>query len=164
MGAGKTTIGGKLAENLGMQFIDLDQEIERKTGAQIPLIFELEGEAGFRKRESRIFKALSQKKHLVLATGGGVILSKENRDTLKKSGVVIYLMAPLEQLLKRTAKDRNRPLLQTENPRQTLANILKEREHYYKEVADICIETDQKLLRDIVHEISQLLINFEKTS
>jgi len=162
MGAGKTTIGGKLAENLGMQFIDLDHEIEQKTGADIPLIFELEGEAGFRKRETQIFEELSNINHLVLATGGGAIISKKNRDILKKTGLVIYLRAPIDQLLKRTAKDRNRPLLQTSNPRLALATLLEQREPFYEDVADMTVETDQKLLRDIVHEITQSLISVEK--
>ena len=157
MGAGKTTIGSKLAENLGKQFIDSDQEIEKKTGASIPLIFELEGEEGFRKRESQTLESLSQMNNLVLATGGGAVISKENRLLLKRSGFVIYLQAPLEQLLKRTAKDRNRPLLQTDNPEKVLADLLKQREPLYQEVADLTFETHQKNLKDIISEITLLV-------
>lgn len=157
MGAGKTTIGSKLAENLHKQFIDSDQEIERKTGATIPLIFDLEGEAGFRKRETETLATLTQQNNLVLATGGGAVISEKNRNLLKQNGFVIYLQAPLDQLLKRTAKDRNRPLLQTEDPRETLANLLRQREPFYKEVADLTYETTHKNLRDIICEITQLL-------
>jgi len=157
MGAGKTTIGNKLAESLNKQFFDSDHEIERKTGAAIPLIFELEGEQGFRKRESEIIEELTKKNDLILATGGGAIISKANRQLLKRTGFVIYLQAPLDQLLKRTEKDRNRPLLQTANPRATLANLIEKREPFYKEVADLTFETDQKNLRDIVSEITKIL-------
>ena len=157
MGAGKTTIGNKLAEVLNKQFVDSDHEIEQKTGASIPLIFELEGETGFRKRESQILEDLTQKNNIILATGGGAIISEENRALLKRTGFVIYLQAPLDQLLKRTAKDRNRPLLQTENPRKVLAKLLEQREPFYKEVADLTFETNQKSLRDIVSDITQLL-------
>ncbi len=162
MGAGKTTIGSRLADSLGMQFIDLDQEIEQKTGADIPLIFELEGEVGFRKRESQALQEAAQRKHFVLATGGGAVISKKNRDLLKTMGFTIYLRASLDQLLKRTAKDRSRPLLQTANPRQTLAAILEKRECHYEEVADMIIDTDQKFMRDILHEITQSLTHPEK--
>ena len=157
MGAGKTTIGNKLAEILNKQFIDSDYEIEQKTGASIPLIFELEGEIGFRKRETQILEELTQKNNTILATGGGAIISAKNRALLKRTGFVIYLQAPLDQLLKRTAKDRNRPLLQTENPRKVLAKLLEQREPYYQEVADLIYETNQKPLRDIAAEITQLL-------
>ena len=157
MGAGKTTIGSKLAENLGKQFFDSDQEIEQKTGASIPLIFELEGESGFRKRESQIIESLTQMNNIVLATGGGAVISEHNRALLTRSGFVIYLQAPLEQLIKRTAKDKNRPLLQSDNPEQVLSNLLKQREPFYKEVADLTFETHHKNLRDIITEITQVL-------
>jgi len=157
MGAGKTTVGSRLADSLDLPFIDLDHEIEQKTGADIPLIFELEGEAGFRKRESQALQEAAQRKHFILATGGGAVISKKNRNLLKAMGFTIYLRASLDQLLKRTAKDRNRPLLQTANPRQTLATLLEKREHYYKDVADMVVDTDQKLMRDILQEITQSL-------
>lgn len=159
MGAGKTTIGSKLAEHLGMDFIDIDHEVERKTGADIPLIFELEGEEGFRKRECQALKEASLKHNIVVATGGGAIIKEQNRSILNSTGLTIYLRAPLEQLLKRTNKDRNRPLLQTGDPQKTLAALLKKREHFYESVADLTIETGQKQLRDIVSEITQLLDN-----
>lgn len=164
MGTGKTTIGCKLAEQLGMDFIDIDNEIERKTGADIPLIFELEGEEGFRKRESLALKEASIKSNIVIATGGGAIIKKQNRNILNSTGLTIYLRTPLEQLIKRTEKDRNRPLLQTEDPEKTLADLLKKREHLYEDVADIIFETDKKPLRDIISEITQLLDNTESNS
>ena len=157
MGAGKTTIGTKLAEALNKRFIDSDKEIEQKTGANIPLIFELEGEEGFRKRESEVLQELTNEKDIVLATGGGAILREENRRYLAQRGVVIYLRAPLEQLLHRTAKDKNRPLLQTGNPQKTLAKILETRECYYREVADIVYETDKKTIKEIIKDIIKQL-------
>jgi len=153
MGAGKTTIGLKLAERLHKTFIDSDREIENKTGASIPLIFELEGEAGFRKRESEVIKDLTIKPNIVLATGGGAILQKENRQALINNGFVIYLSAPIDQLVARTSKDKNRPLLQTANPEKVLADILEKREPYYKEVADIVFETSKKSIREIIDRI-----------
>jgi len=159
MGAGKTTIGLKLAENMHKTFIDSDHEIEQNTGATIPLIFDLEGEQGFRERETRVLSDLTQKNHIVLATGGGAVIKEENRKMLMQRGFVIYLQAPLDQLLERTAKDRNRPLLQTENPRKTLSDLLEKRELFYKEVADLIFETGKKPIRDIVSEITKMLEN-----
>lgn len=159
MGAGKTTIGLKLAENLQKTFIDSDHEIEQITGATIPLIFELEGEPGFRERETRVLSSLTLKNDIVLATGGGVVIKDENRKILKQRGYVVYLQAPLDQLLERTSKDRNRPLLQTDNPRKTLSDLLEKREPFYREVADLIFETEKKPIRDIVTEITKLLEN-----
>lgn len=153
MGAGKTTIGHKLAEKLGKTFLDSDREIENKTGANIPLIFELEGESGFRKRESETIAELTQRPNIVLATGGGAVLQENNRRMLRKNGYVIYLRAPLEQLIARTSKDKNRPLLQTANPEKVLADILEKREPYYKEVADLVFETNKKSIREIIERI-----------
>ncbi|MEJ2567017.1 MAG: shikimate kinase [Gammaproteobacteria bacterium] len=118
MGAGKSTIGRHLAKSLGMEFVDSDHELERRTGASIPLIFDVEGEAGFRQREKKLIDELTQRNRIVLATGGGVVLDPDNRAWLRERGRVIYLYATVEQLLTRTAKDRNRPLLQTADPRR----------------------------------------------
>ena len=153
MGAGKTTIGKQLARQLGRDFYDSDREIEEHTGANIPLIFELEGEEGFRKREKNILIELTQKKEIVLATGGGVVLDPDNRTQLAKHGFVIYLSAPLTQLFNRTSKDRSRPLLQTENPRKKLEEIIAARDPLYREVADIIIETDDKPVRNVVKNL-----------
>lgn len=153
MGAGKTTIGKQLAQQTGRDFYDSDREIEKHTGANIPLIFELEGEEGFRKREKNILIELTQKKDIVLATGGGAVLDPDNRTQLSEHGFVIYLNAPLTQLLNRTAKDRNRPLLQTENPREKLKQIIETRDPLYREIADIIIETDDKPVRNVVKNL-----------
>lgn len=153
MGAGKTTIGFKLADRLGKTFIDSDREIEERTGANIPLIFELEGEIGFRKRESEIIEELSQRHNIVLATGGGAIIQEANRKLLKRNGFVIYLRAPLAQLIARTAKDKNRPLLQHPNPEKVLGEILKTREPFYTEVADLVFETNKKSVKEIIEQI-----------
>ena len=157
MGAGKTTIGKQLAQQSGREFYDSDREIEEHTGANIPLIFELEGEEGFRKREKNILIELTQKQGIVLATGGGAVLDPDNRAQLSKHGFVIYLRAPLAQLLKRTCKDRNRPLLQTENPRKKLEEIVASRDPLYQEVADIIIETDDRPVRNVVKNLLSTL-------
>lgn len=157
MGAGKTTIGKQLAQQLGREFYDSDRVIEEHTGANIPLIFELEGETGFRKREKNILAELLQKNDIVLATGGGVVLDQENRELLSKSGFVIYLNAPLSQLINRTSKDKNRPLLQTDDPQKKLEEILSVRDPLYREVADEIIKTDVSPVRNVVKKIITLV-------
>ncbi len=141
MGAGKTTLGQQLARALKLRFLDSDRVIEERTGADIPLIFELEGEEGFRRREAKIIDELTQQDGLVLATGGGAVLREENRRHLRQRGLVIYLHAPLAQLLERTRRDRNRPLLQTENPEARLRQLLEERTPLYRDTAHLTIET-----------------------
>ncbi len=157
MGAGKSTIGRLLARELGLAFKDSDRVIEERTGASIPLIFELEGELGFRDREQQVIAELMQCRGLVLATGGGAILRPENRSTLVSGSLVVYLHTSVEHQLERTARDRNRPLLQTDNPRQVLEDLLKVREPLYREVADIIIETDTRPPRLVVQEILEQL-------
>ena len=157
MGAGKTTIGKQLARQLGRTFYDSDRAIEKQTGANIPWIFEMEGEEGFRRREKTIIAELTNKQNIVLATGGGVILDPENRDQITRQGFVIYLSAPLDQLFNRTAKDKNRPLLQTDNPRKKLEEILSIRDPLYREVADIVIETDGSPARGVVKKLMTLV-------
>ena len=156
MGAGKTTIGKQLAQQLGREFYDCDRVIEEHTGADIPLIFELEGEQGFRKREKNMLLELTQKEDIVLATGGGAVLDPENRKQLTKSGFVIYLNAPLSQLINRTSKDKNRPLLQTADPRKKLEEIMAVRDPLYREVADAIIETDGSPVRNVVKKLVTL--------
>ncbi|MFZ0467298.1 MAG: shikimate kinase AroK [Thiogranum sp.] len=153
MGAGKSTIGRQLARALGLEFVDSDREIEIRTGVDIPLIFELEGESGFRRREHQVIELLTARKGIVLATGGGAVLDPNNRKCLAARGKVIYLHTSVEQQLQRTAHDRSRPLLQTENPRQTLEALLATRDPLYREVADWVIETDGCRVRDVVQEI-----------
>lgn len=157
MGAGKTTVGRQLAKALGKEFYDCDREIEKTTGADIPLIFELEGEEGFRKREQNMLAELTENTNVVIATGGGAVLAKENRANLVSRGFVIYLRAPLEFLVKRTSRDRHRPLLQTENPRERLEEIIAEREPLYKQVADMTVTTDQRSIKLVVKDILKRL-------
>lgn len=157
MGAGKSTIGRQLAKQLGMPFYDSDHEIESRTGVDIPLIFELEGEAGFRKREVAIIDELTGLPDIVLATGGGAILDPQNREHLKSRGRVIYLHATVDQQLRRTRKDRNRPLLQTGNPRAKLEELLEIRDPLYRETAGLIVETDGMRVRDVVKKIMQRL-------
>lgn len=157
MGAGKTTIGRQLAKSLGRKFYDSDKEIEKRTGASIPLIFELEKEEGFRKRESAMIKELVNIEGAVIATGGGVVLNKQNREILSKQGFVIYLCAPVEQLIRRTARDKNRPLLQTENPTQTIKDLLKIRDPLYREVASLVLETEGFSVTQVVNKLKKLI-------
>lgn len=157
MGAGKTTIGRQIAKNLGVEFVDSDHEIEQRTGASIPLIFEIEGEEGFRRREREVIDDLTRRKGIVLATGGGAVLDTANRNHLAGRGTVIYLRASLDHLLKRTARDRNRPLLHTEDPRARLEGIMKIREPLYREIADIIIDTDSNTVRATVRMIEDQL-------
>jgi shikimate kinase len=157
MGAGKSTIGRQLSKRLNKEFHDSDHEIEARTGVDIPLIFELEGEAGFRKREQAIIEELTRIPDIILATGGGAILDPENRRHLSARGRVIYLHATVNQQLKRTRRDRNRPLLQTADPRAKLEELMAIREPLYREIADVIIETDGKRVRDVVRQIIQQL-------
>ena len=140
MGAGKTTIGSQLARKLKLRFVDTDHEIEARTGVHIPLIFEIEGEAGFRKREAQVLAALTQEDGLVLATGGGVVLDAQNRANLSDRGLVVYLDLSPEVLWERLRQDKKRPLLQVADPLKRLREIYAERDPLYREVADIIIE------------------------
>ena len=144
MGVGKTTIGRQLAKLLDYDFVDSDHEIEAKSGASIPWIFDVEGEQGFRQREQSMIDTLTQKSNIVLATGGGVVIREENRRVLRERGIVVYLKADVAELLRRTAHDKNRPLLQTDDPGATLSALIAEREPWYLEVADIVFDTQRK--------------------
>ncbi|MCK5663480.1 MAG: shikimate kinase AroK [Thiotrichaceae bacterium] len=159
MGAGKTTIGRQIAKIFSYDFYDSDREIEERTGASIPLIFDLEGEEGFRKREINVIANLCTKKHIVLATGGGAILKKENQDALKRSGTIVYLSADIDDLLERTAKDKNRPLLQADNPKAILKKILIDREPIYSKLADIILITNKMTVHTAVKELESKLRN-----
>lgn len=153
MGAGKSTIGRQLSSVLKKEFKDSDHEIVARTGASIPLIFEIEGEEGFRKRESAMIDELTSMDNLVLATGGGAVLNEENRRWLSERGVVIYLYASLDQLFERTRRDRNRPLLQTEDPKGKLEQLMSVRDPIYREVADMVVHTDDRSIKSVVKEI-----------
>ena len=157
MGAGKTTIGRALAKKLNKRFVDSDHEIESRTGTTIPVIFEIEGEESFRKREADVIRELSAQQDIVLATGGGAILRAETRAYLKQRGTVIYLRAGINQILQRTGRDKNRPLLQTADPRRKLEELSRQRDPYYREVADFVIETGRPNVQFLVQAIlSQL--------
>lgn len=157
MGAGKTTIGKLLAKRLDKIFIDSDHEIEQRTGVNIPLIFELEGEAGFRARESAVIEDLTQQQDIVLATGGGVVLSLQNRSNLRRNGTVVYLRAKVEDLWHRTRHDKNRPLLQTADPLAKLKELFAQRDPLYREVADITVDSGAQSVHALVHQIEQQL-------
>nr|VFJ74672.1 MAG: shikimate kinase [Candidatus Kentron sp. FW] len=153
MGVGKTSVGRQLAKFLGKQFVDSDREIEARAGAAVSLLFELEGEPGFRLREQSTIDELTRREGIVLATGGGAILVRENRIRLANRGIVIYLYAPIERLIQRTSGDRNRPLLQTADPRGRLEKIVKEREPFYRQVADMVVSADGKSPRHVANHI-----------
>ncbi len=153
MGAGKSTVGRILADKLGYLFMDSDQEIETRTGVTIPVIFDIEGEKGFRSREAQVIEDLTKKKMAVLATGGGAVINLENRKNLRSRGFVVYLRSSIENLVQRTRNNRNRPLLQTANPVKTLKKLLLERSPYYEEVADLIVETEQTSVHQVVREI-----------
>ncbi len=157
MGAGKTTIGRQLARNLKLEFIDSDHEIEQRAGADIPWIFDVEGEAGFREREQRVIAELTHREGIVLATGGGVVMRQENRTALGGRGLVIYLRATVAQQLLRTNRDRQRPLLQTGDPEQTLRELMKVRDPLYREIADYVVDTDGLSARIVAQQITQTL-------
>lgn len=157
MGAGKSTIGRQLATILNYDFYDSDHEIEARTGADIPWIFDVEGEAGFRKRESSMIDELTQLDGVVIATGGGAITHEINRKNLATRGVVVYLRTSVEQQLERTARDRNRPLLQTDEPRKVLTELMKVRGPLYEEVADIVVDTGDGGIRDVAQHIVNML-------
>ncbi len=157
MGAGKTTIGRQLAQLLHLEFLDSDQAIEARAGADIPWIFDVEGEAGFREREARIIEQLTQLNGIVLATGGGAILRPENRAALAARGSVVYLHATIRQQLERTSKDKNRPLLQVADPGGRLRELMEERDPLYREIADHIIETDGHSARAVAQQLSDAL-------
>lgn len=158
MGAGKTSVGRMLARRLNLEFYDADAEIERTTGVKIPVIFEIEGESGFRAREEKMIEQLSALNGIVLATGGGAVISKSNRQCLKNRGRVIYLRATPEDLWRRTRRDRNRPLLQTADPLGKLRLLHDQRDPLYREVADLIVDTGSQSVAHLISRIQQLLM------
>lgn len=158
MGAGKTTIGRQLARRLKKRFVDCDQEIEARTGVRIPVIFEIEGEAGFRRRESQVLHALSEERDLVLATGGGAVLDPQNRKRLAETGLVIYLCVQPEELFARTRHDRNRPLLQVADPLSKIRELHEQRDPLYREIADIVMEGGGRTLLAAARQLEQEIL------
>lgn len=157
MGAGKSTIGRALAEELGMRFHDTDSLIEERCGASIAWIFDVEGEEGFRDRESATIRELAASRGAVIATGGGAVLREQNRRLLADMGAVIYLETSVKQQLARTRRDRKRPLLRTGDREKVLAELLAVRDPLYREVADLVVRTDGRGARSVVHEILEFL-------
>jgi shikimate kinase len=157
MGAGKTTIGRQLAKKLSARFYDSDHEIEQRTGADIPLIFELEGEDGFRKREYQVIAELVLLENIVLSTGGGAVMNPESKQALSDNGFIIYLKSSPEKLLSRTADDKRRPLLQSDDRLGQIKKILAEREPVYLSMANEIIETDELSIKQIIQNALKLI-------
>ena len=157
MGAGKTTIGRQLAKQLNKEFVDSDQEIERRTGASISLIFDIEGEDGFRKRESAMLEELTGRSNIVLATGGGAILTESNRRNLRRSGTVVYLHASVDTQVERTRNNKNRPLIEGKNPRGELESLMKIREPLYRSEADLTIDAENRSAASVAKDIIRRL-------
>ncbi len=153
MGSGKSTIGRLLSNELKLDFLDSDKVIVDRAGADIPWIFDVEGEVGFRDREQAVIEQISQQDDLVLATGGGVVMREANREALRSRGFVIYLLTSIDQQMERTARDKNRPLLQTENPRATLEALLEKRDPLYRETADLILRTDRRHPRVVISKL-----------
>lgn len=157
MGAGKTSVGRALARRLHKQFCDSDHEIERLTGVKIPLIFEIEGEAGFRLRETKVLTELVQRPDIVLATGGGAVLSEQNRRLLTQHGTVVYLRASPRDLWVRTRHDKNRPLLQNTDPLIRLQDLFAERDPLYRDIADLVVDTGNQTVAALAHRLESRL-------
>ena len=157
MGAGKSTIGKQLARELGKQFRDSDSEIEKRTGVNIDVIFDIEGEQGFRQRETRILKELVEERGIVLATGGGAVLAPENRQLLSDNGLIIYLKASAEHLAGRVKLDRRRPLLQTGDKLAKIRELMTQRDPVYQQLADLVVETNNRSIPRVVREISKMI-------
>ncbi|WP_341502235.1 shikimate kinase AroK [Gallaecimonas sp. GXIMD4217] len=153
MGAGKSTIGRHLAQQLHLEFFDSDQEIERRTGADISWVFDVEGEEGFRVREYKVIDELSEMQGIVLATGGGAVINKDVRNRLSARGIVVYLETTIDKQLARTQKDKRRPLLQNGEPRNILEDLAKERNPLYEEIADVVVKTDEQSARVVANQI-----------
>lgn len=157
MGAGKSAVGRQLARLLHLEFIDSDEEIENRTGVDIPFIFEKEGEEGFRVREAKVIDELSQKDGVVLATGGGAIVDPDSRNRLGARGFVVYLYTSVKQQLERTQRGRNRPMLDADDPENVLEKLMEIRDPLYREVADLVVDTDGRRVQTVAREIHEAL-------
>jgi len=161
-GSGKTTIGRGLARTLTLPFVDLDQQIEERCGVKIPIIFEIEGEQGFRKRETQVLEEVTGQPNIVLATGGGAVLAEANRRLLAQRGLVVYLRASIDELYRRTSRDRNRPLLATPNPKAKIKELMKARGALYEEIADLVIDTGAIGITTVVQQLVDKIECFRK--
>jgi len=160
MGSGKTTIGLRLARKLRLEFLDNDHELQKQTGASVNLIFDLEGEEGFRKRESDMLKKLTARKNVVVATGGGTVLAPENRELLASTGTVVYLRTSVNQQIKRLSRDKSRPLIQSGDRREKLIRLAKERNPLYEELAHITFQTRNRSLESATEALYQKIISY----
>lgn len=159
MGSGKTTIGQRLADLLGLEFVDCDRELEARTGASVSLIFEIEGEQGFREREAQMLQELAARDGIVLATGGGAILDADNRRVLRARGLVVYLKTSVDQQLRRLGRDRSRPLLQTPDRRRKLQSLAEQRDPLYEEVADVEFPARNKGPDAVARQLAEVIRN-----
>lgn len=163
MGSGKTTLGRALAKHMGKAFVDSDEEIQQRTGVTIPHIFDIEGETGFRQRETAAIRDLVERDDMVLATGGGAVLAEQSRELMQQNGIVIYLKASVQDLWQRTRHDRNRPLLQTADPHAKLTELFQQRDPLYLQVADIVMQSGKQsahaLMLNLVDEIEKFRKN-----
>jgi shikimate kinase len=164
MGSGKTTMGRTLAKHLDKTFVDSDEEIQKRTGVTIPHIFDVEGEAGFRQRETAVIADLVGGENMVLATGGGAVLAEQNRAILRQNGIVIYLKANVHDLWQRTRHDRNRPLLQTGDPYAKLTELFQQRDPLYRDVADIVIQSGKQSVHSLMLQLVGEIEAYRETS
>lgn len=164
MGSGKTTIGRTLARHLGKAFVDSDEEIQKRTGVTIPHIFDIEGEAGFRQRESAAIRDLLERDNMVLATGGGAVLAEQSRELMQQNGIVIYLKANVHDLWQRTRHDRNRPLLQTADPHAKLTELFLQRDPLYRLVADIVMQSGKQSAQALMLQLVDEIETFRKNN
>lgn len=164
MGAGKTSVGKLLAQRLHKQFFDCDQEVERITGVKIAVIFEIEGEDGFRVRESKMLADLAGRQNVLIATGGGAVLSETNRRLLAASGIVVYLRAAPADLWRRTRHDKQRPLLNTEDRMSRIEELFTQRDPLYREIADIIVDTGSQSLSALAGRVENRLLEFRSRS
>ncbi len=162
MGSGKTTMGRALARHLGKSFVDSDEEIQKRTGVTIAHIFDIEGEAGFRQREGAVIRDLLEQDNMVLSTGGGTVLTEQNRALLRQNGLVVYLKASVHDLWQRTRHDRSRPLLQTADPHAKLAELFQQRDPLYREVADIVIQSGKQSAHALMFQLAGEIEAFGK--
>ena len=160
MGSGKTTIGQRLASKLQLEFLDCDRELEEQTGASVSLIFDVEGEKGFRERETAMLKKLSARNGVLIATGGGVVATEANRKLLRESGLVVYLQTSVDQQLQRLKRDKSRPLLQTDDRREKLTRLAEERNPLYEELADIVFPAQNRAVNAVTASLHEAICSY----